>query len=155
MSLPSTSKIKAQLSEQLGPKSDEYFVSLKNFVSGRWSRAEFEEAMRPLLEAPTLVQLHNALIISLFDATTYRQAAPVAPPPLPLTKDAPKKRKRVEDAGQSLRSTRLKRWTLGVGKRERERIRELQTAEPPFQGPPLDEIQCERGVVLLPERGGK
>lgn len=53
---------------------------------------------------------------------------------------------------------RLKRWTLAMGKRERERLQSLQNLVPPTDIPQprkeLDEIACERGVELLPERGG-
>jgi hypothetical protein len=53
---------------------------------------------------------------------------------------------------------RLKRWTLAMGKRERERLQSLQNLVPltdlPQPRKELDEIACERGVELLPERGG-
>jgi hypothetical protein len=58
---------------------------------------------------------------------------------------------------ETLRSAKLKRWTVSVGKRERERIRMLQNLPPPVEPPrprkDTDEIARERGVVLLPERG--
>lgn len=153
MSLSSTSRIKAALSEQLGANAQPYFAALNSFVTGRWSRSEFDEVIHKLLDAPTLVQLHNALIISLFDSTTHRQAPiPIAAPP-PAPKQPPLKRRRTDDYNQSLRSTRLKRWTLAAGKRERERIRALETAESPTSHLPTDEISSERGVVLLSERG--
>lgn len=58
----------------------------------------------------------------------------------------------------TLKSARLKRWALGLGKRERERVRNMQPValstkyEP---RPETDEIASERGVQLLKERGGK
>ena len=58
----------------------------------------------------------------------------------------------------SLRSERLKKWTVGLGRRERYRIRTLETValnEPHLPKPYTDEIAAERGVQLLPERGGK
>lgn len=155
MSLSSTSRIKAQLTEQLGANAQDYFAAINSFVTGHWSRQEFEDATQQLLDAPTLVQLHNALIISLFDATTYRQAPPSVLPPTSVNKQPQLKRRRVDDHNNTLRSVRLKRWTLGVGKRERDRIRTLElVSEPPSWRPPTDEIASERGVVLLPERGG-
>lgn len=57
----------------------------------------------------------------------------------------------------TLRSSRLKRWTIGMGRRERDRLRSLEsmalsTERKPRKG--RDEIADERGVVLLNERGG-
>lgn len=113
-----------------------------------------------------LVQLHNALIISLFDATAVHKRPPTPPPP-PAPKPPPRKRRRVllpyqgssvPDSALTLRSSRIKRWTLAMGKRERERLHALSSI-PPMIDPPrprveMDEIACERGVTLLPERGG-
>ena len=154
MSLSTTSNIKAQLTELLGANAPSYFAAINNFANGRWSRQEFEDAVVQLLDQPTLIQLHNALIISLFDATTHRQAPPPIPPPVLQPKQPPQKRRRVDDPNNPLRSTRLKHWTLGVGKRERDRIRTLESTEPPFTQQPTEEISMERGLVLLAERGG-
>ncbi|KAG5718722.1 putative E3 ubiquitin-protein ligase makorin-1 [Termitomyces sp. T112] len=153
MSLPSTSKIKASLTEQLGANAPQYFAAIKFFVTGQTSREEFEKAVRQYLSVPSLVQLHNALIISLFDCTIHRHPPPPIPIPAPVHKQPPLKRRRTGDYNLALRSTRLKRWTLGTGKRERERIRALETAEPPIPHIRTDEISSERGVVLLSERG--
>ncbi|KAG5639582.1 hypothetical protein H0H81_010784 [Sphagnurus paluster] len=151
MSLSSTSRLKAALTEQLGPNAPPYFSAVKAFVTGLASRSEFDDAVRQLLDAPTLVQLHNALIISLFDSTIHRHPQPLPPPVAPpVQAPPPPKRRRTDDHPH--RSTRLKRWTLAAGKRERERIRTLETAEPPPPQLPKDEIQAERGVLLLPER---
>jgi len=110
------------------------------------------------------VQLHNALIISLFDARSHKR--PITPPP-ELPKPPPRKRRRTlpyqgpdaSDEDLTLRSSRLKRWTVSLGKHERERIRTLQDAPPPVEPPrprvETDEIMRERGVLLLRERGGK
>lgn len=155
MSLPSTSKIKASLTEQLGANAPQYFAAIKAFVTGQTSRIEFEDAVRQYLTVPSLVQLHNALIISLFDCTIHRHPPPLIPPPAPVHKQPPLKRRRTDDHNHALRSTRLKRWTLGTGKRERERIRALETSEPLIPRIETDEISSERGVVLLPERGGE
>ncbi|KAF8892095.1 transcriptional regulator of RNA polII, SAGA, subunit-domain-containing protein [Infundibulicybe gibba] len=166
MSLSSTSTIKSQLSSQLGQKAPTYFESLNSFVTGKSSRSEFDDTIRQLLDAPTLVQLHNALIISLFDATAAHRR-PVTPPPPAAPKPPPQKRKRIlfpyqgpgtPEEARSLRSRRLKRWTLATGKRERERLRSLQAVAPLLDPPrprrELDEISRERGIVLLPEMGG-
>ncbi|KAK0202927.1 transcriptional regulator of RNA polII, SAGA, subunit-domain-containing protein [Desarmillaria ectypa] len=156
MSLSSTSTIKQQISSQLGPKAPAYFEPLASFVKGKISRTEFEDALKAVLDAPNLIQLHNALIISLFDARSFKR--PLTPPP-DLPKPPPRKRRRTlpyqgpGDDG-SIRSGRLKRWTVSVGKHERDRIATLESLPPPT-GPLLDtdEIARERGVVLLPERG--
>jgi len=164
MSLSSTGNIKSQLGTHLGPKAPQYFATLKLFVTGKSSRSEFEDSIKSLLDAPNLVQLHNALIISLFDATTHKRAPP--PVTYSLPKPPPRKRRRIlpyqgptedKDGALSLHSSRLKRWALAVGKRERERLKSYQTVSAdiprPLRRPPVDEIASERGVVLLPERG--
>ncbi|TFK71604.1 hypothetical protein BDN72DRAFT_837328 [Pluteus cervinus] len=165
MSLSSTGNIKVQLTTNLGQRAPTYFEALKLFVAGQTSRAEFEETVRQLLDVPSLVQLHNALIISLFDATVVHRRPPTPPPPA-VPKLPPRKRRRtllpyqgaeVPDSALTLRSSRLKRWALAMGKRERERLQSLSTVAPLVE--PLqprqerDEIARERGVVLLQERG--
>ncbi|KAF7294702.1 hypothetical protein MIND_01007400 [Mycena indigotica] len=159
MSLSSTSTLKAQLKSVLGTNADTYFSTLNQFIIGQSSRTEFDDAMRAILDSTQLLQLHNALIISLFDATTHKR--PPSPSVLPRSKPPARKRRRVlpyqgpdeDSSALSYHSPRLKRWALSVGKRERERIKG-------FQGVPLDirplaheEIASERGVVLLAERG--
>lgn len=57
----------------------------------------------------------------------------------------------------NLRSERLKKWTVGLGRHERDRIRALEAVasnEAPQPKPYTDEIVAERGVQLLLERGG-
>ena len=54
MSLSSTSTIKGQLAAALGAKATAYFDTLSQFVSGRISRSEFEEAVRQSLDSPNL-----------------------------------------------------------------------------------------------------
>lgn len=167
MSLSSTSTIKQQITNALGPvKGPTYFSNLKSFVKGQISRAEFEDVICGLLDVPSLVQLHNALIISLFDATAVLKRPPTPPPP-PAPKAPPRKRRRIllpyqgpgtPDDARTFKSGRMKRWALAIGRKERERVRSLATAAP-SQDPPhpkreCDEIVRERGVVLLPERGG-
>ncbi|KAK7466488.1 hypothetical protein VKT23_005210 [Stygiomarasmius scandens] len=162
MSLSSTSNIKAQINHNLGPKAPTYFECLHSFVTGKISRTEFDDTLKPILDAPNLIQLHNALIISLFDARSHKR--PITPPP-ELPKPPPRKRRRTlpyqgpdtSDEDLTLRSSRLKRWTVSLGKHERERIRTLQDAPPPVEPPrprvETDEIMRERGVLLLRERG--
>ncbi|KDR65728.1 hypothetical protein GALMADRAFT_81536 [Galerina marginata CBS 339.88] len=164
MSLSSTSTLKGQLIKNLGPNAHIYFDSLSSFVSGRTSRAEFEDSAKLVLTSANLLQIHNALIISLFDATATLKRPPTPPPPA-LPKPPPTKRRRtllpyqgpnVPDAARAIRSARIKRWTLSMGKRERERLKTLQAAPAPVEPPrprmETDEIVCERGVELLPER---
>lgn len=106
------------------------------------------------------------MIISLFDATATLKRPP-SPPPPSLPRPPPTKRRRTLlpyqgpnffDEDRSIRSTRLKRWALTMGRKERERLKTLQNL-PPVMDPPrprrdMDEIACERGVELLAERGG-
>lgn len=163
MSLSSTSTLKSQLIKNLGSNAQTYFDSLSTFVSGRTSRTEFEETTKVILSTPTLIQLHNALIISLFDATATLKRPP-SPPLSALPKPPPKKRRRtllpyqgpnVPDDARSIRAARLKRWALSMGKRERERLNTLPAATiPPVTSKKdTDEIASERGVAYLPERG--
>ena len=107
-----------------------------------------------------LVTLHNSLIVSLFD-TSAHLAPPTPPPDAP--KPPPRKRRRLlpyqgeGDDETSLRSNRLKRWTVGLGRRERERVRGMETMALSTERrprPERDEIDAERGVQLLAERGG-
>lgn len=87
---------------------------------------------------------------------------PIAP--VEVVKRPPRKRRRLlpyqgeEGDSESLRSERLKKWTIGMGKRERELFRTLPStsrAEPEPRNPPYrNEIASERGVVLLQERNG-
>ena len=181
MSLSSTSTLKSQLTVNLGSQAQVYFESLSSFVSGKTSRQEFEQVAKQLLTTPTLctprhpciwrishtflVQLHNALIISLFDATATLKRPPTPPPPA-IPKPPPTKRRRtllpyqgpgVPEDLRSIRSARIKRWTLSMGKRERDRLKMLQDAPAPIDPPrprkETDEIANERGIELLPERG--
>lgn len=108
------------------------------------------------------VQLHNALIISIFDPSTHMVAALTPPPDVP--KGPPRKRRRLlpyqgpdPDEPITLRSSRLKRWAVGIGRRERDRIRNLKPVAMSSKQKPrpeVDEIANERGVRLLQERGG-
>ncbi|KAI9464175.1 transcriptional regulator of RNA polII, SAGA, subunit-domain-containing protein [Boletus coccyginus] len=160
MSLSSTSTIKGQLNVALGPRASGYFNTLSQFVSARISRQEFEDSVRQALDAPNLVQLHNSLIISLFDFTVHRRP-PTPPPDAP--KLPPRKRRRIlpyqgpDDTDGTLRSNRLKRWSVSLGRRERDRVRILPSQSSALERPrprkDMDEIARDRGVVLLPERG--
>ena len=109
------------------------------------------------------MQLHNALIVSIFDPSTHLVAALTPPPDVP--KGPPRKRRRLlpyqgpdPDEPITLRSSRLKRWAVGIGRRERDRIRNLKPValtSKRVPRPEEDEIANERGVRLLSERGGK
>jgi hypothetical protein len=178
MSLTSTGNIKTQLVAALGEKSTLYFGAFQRYLGASISRQEFEDQMRDCLDTghlrapscnaserdvltPCTVQLHNSLVISLFDITSHLKPQPLPPPPAP--KPAPRKRRRTlpypspDGSDQNtLRSARLKKWTLSIGKRERERVKTHD--EGPSVPRPLwgfqDEIVQEQGVVSLPERAG-
>lgn len=165
MSLSSTSTIKQQIIHALGSqKSPAYFSSLQAFVKGQISRAEFENVVCALLDIPSLVQLHNALIISLFDATAVLKR-PQSPPSLPVPKAPLRKRRRVllpyqgtTDETRTFNSMRIKRWALSIGHKERDRVRNINSAvsqqDAARPRKERDEIARERGVVCLSERGG-
>ncbi|EIM86736.1 uncharacterized protein STEHIDRAFT_139515 [Stereum hirsutum FP-91666 SS1] len=160
MALESTSTIKVKLAIGLKDKASKYWAILQAFLSAQISRAEFDEQIRECVSTMQLVQLHNALIISIFDPS-QRPVSLTPPPEAP--KGPARKRKRLlpyqgddPDEPVTLKSARLKRWALGLGKRERERVRNMQPValstkyEP---RPETDEIASERGVQLLKERG--
>ncbi|KAH9945724.1 transcriptional regulator of RNA polII, SAGA, subunit-domain-containing protein [Amylocystis lapponica] len=156
MSLLSTSTIKSQLSSGLGEREHAYWRVLREWLSGNISRIEFDEQVKECLDTIQLLQLHNALIVSLFD-TSAHLAPPTPPPDVP--KPPPHKRRRTlpyqgPDTFDPALSHRLKRWTVGMGPRERERVRALpQYASLEEHPSPDDEISAERGVQLLRERG--
>lgn len=54
MSLSSTSTLKGQLTINLGTKAPLYFDTLKDFVSGRISRQEFDDAVHQVLDSNSL-----------------------------------------------------------------------------------------------------
>lgn len=64
----------------------------------------------------------------------------------------------MSDDSRSIRSTRIKKWTLSMGRRERERLHAQQNVPSVAEHVRLkkntDEISSERGVELLNERGG-
>ncbi|KAJ2919492.1 hypothetical protein MD484_g924, partial [Candolleomyces efflorescens] len=219
MSLDTTGNLKQQLMNNLGPKYPIYHDALQKFATGRISRSEFEDIVNSVLTTSTLLQIHNALIISLFDATAaYKRSAAAAaavpqshdatatPTPPSIPKAPLRKRKRtllpyqgpdVSEDDRSLKSMRLKKWVLAMGKKERDRLKTLPNSavnpssqsgaqqasttpmvvegQPPAPPPPivaqshlslpptnsgrprpdLDEVSSERGVRLLPERGGQ
>ncbi|KAJ4473760.1 transcriptional regulator of RNA polII, SAGA, subunit-domain-containing protein [Lentinula aciculospora] len=159
MSLSTTSHIKSQLTSNLGATAPTYFSCLQKFVTGRIARTEFDDTLKPILDAPYLIQLHNALIISLFDARSHKR--PITPPP-DHPKLPPRKRRRTlpyqgpDTADDELgsRSSRLKRWAISLGKIERERIQALPSV-PPLNEPRkevTEEIQRERPLYLPKER---
>ncbi|KAF9820596.1 hypothetical protein IEO21_01299 [Rhodonia placenta] len=163
MSLPSTTTSRHQLISALGPKAPSYWTALKEYLCARISRVEFDEQVKELLDTTHLrlpVQLHNSLIVSLFDTSAH--LAPPTPPPDVPKPPARKRRRTLPYQGAdtfdptSLRSSRLKRWTVGLGRRERERVRHLEAAAVALDQRPQihkDEIAAERGVQLVPERG--
>ncbi|KAL1697042.1 transcriptional regulator of RNA polII, SAGA, subunit-domain-containing protein [Schizophyllum commune] len=163
MSLDSTPNLKAQLTSHLGDRSRSYFELFSAYVSAKISRTEFEEEVRKILDTPYLIQLHNSLVISLFDAIAYKQRPPS--PSRDAPKPPPRKRRRVlpyqgpdtPDEDLTYRSARLKKWALGIGQQERARLRELPSLppalDPPRPRPDTDEIARERGVIRLLERG--
>ncbi|KAH9935941.1 transcriptional regulator of RNA polII, SAGA, subunit-domain-containing protein [Epithele typhae] len=161
MSLSSTATVKNQITTALGPKASLYFGVLKEYLSGRISRNEYDEQVKTHLDSTHLLQLHNALLVSLFD-TSAHLTPPTPPPDVP--KPPSRKRKRTlpyqgpdpHYDPATLRSERLKKWSVGLGRRERDRIRALEAMalnEPPQAKSYVDEIAAERGVELLKERG--
>jgi hypothetical protein len=111
-------------------------TTLRQFITGGLFRSEFENSVRQSLDA---TQLHNALIISLFDTSHRRlprKCRRTLPYQGPITPD------------EALRSAKLKRWTVSVGKRGHEHIRMLQNVPPLMELPrprkDTDEVARER-----------
>ncbi|KAI0343245.1 hypothetical protein BDW22DRAFT_1407141 [Trametopsis cervina] len=161
MSLSSTTTIKAQLAAILGPKTPQYYKIFQEYLCARISRIEFDDQIKECLgrDNITAITLHNSLIVSLLDPSAH--LAPPTPPP-DAPPPPPRKRRRTlpyqgeNDDSYTLRSTRLKRWTIGMGKKERDRVRGLETVALTTERRPRkerDEVAAERGVVLLQERG--
>lgn len=128
------------------------------------------------------VQLHNALIISLFDARSHKR--PLSPPPgsdphhlssnISNINNNPPLRKRRKVGQTSLpyqgpdvppeelgsKSVRMKRWVVSLGRGERDRVKALSqsslnppTTEPSGLGLRItEEIQRERPLLLHKER---
>ncbi|TDL23800.1 hypothetical protein BD410DRAFT_787080 [Rickenella mellea] len=156
-----TSTLRDELTIALGSKSESYWDTLSQYLCGQLSRAEFDELIRDSVDTPELVQLHNALIISVLGSSSHH-TPPTPPPDAPGGKGkSSRKRRRTlpyqgagEDDDGTLLSSRLKRWTVGMGRRERERIKALQSMTEGLEKrrrQDTDEIAMERGVVLLPE----
>ena len=109
------------------------------------------------------VQFHNSLVISLFNITSHTKPQPSAP--LPPPKPTPRKRRRtlsyqpLDGSDQNtLRSARLKKWTLSIGRRERERVKTYEDGTSSIPRPLRgfqDEISQEQGVMLVPEKTGE
>lgn len=170
--------IRDQLNAALADKASHYWDTLNAYLGGKISRVEFEELVREVIDNPnlgecisihmrmhiclyvdyfSLVQLHNSLIISVLGSSLHH--APPTPPPDAPGKPLRKKRRVVGgEVDEATQSSRLKQWAVGVGKRERERIKALETISKTKQvgpRPELDEIASERGVQLVPEGRGQ
>ena len=72
MSLDSTANLKGQLQKNLGPHAQTYFDALKDFVSGKISRGEFEDATKQVLTTPSLRASRLSYSLELH---TYRSSA--------------------------------------------------------------------------------
>ncbi|KAI0295952.1 transcriptional regulator of RNA polII, SAGA, subunit-domain-containing protein [Russula brevipes] len=161
MSLESTTTIKAKLAAGLGSNAPRYWSLLQSFLAATVSRTEFDEQIRECVGTPSLVQLHNALVISIFDPSTHLVAALTPPPDVP--KGPPRKRRRLlpyqgpdPDEPLTLRSSRLKRWAVGIGRRERDRIRNLKPVAYPrnenrgrtWMKLPMNASACNSTVII-------
>ena len=115
------------------------------------------------------VQLHNSFLISIISSST-RHAPPTPPPEASGSNKPPRKRRRtlpyqgpsngsddfVDGDDGSLRSERLKKWTIGVGRRERDRIKNIEAVAPPEKKKrrvDVNEIAQERGIPLVKDLG--
>ncbi|KAH8116260.1 transcriptional regulator of RNA polII, SAGA, subunit-domain-containing protein [Phellopilus nigrolimitatus] len=152
--------LRDELTAALGSTSAHYWDTLSSYLSGKISRVEFDELVREAVDTPHLVQLHNSLIISVLGSSLHH--TPLTPPPDAPGKPPRKRRRTLPYPGAeadgdaaALRSSRLKRWTVGMGRRERERVKAFEAASAVGsrhgRKSVVDEIARERGVELVPE----
>jgi hypothetical protein len=91
--------------------------------------------------------------------------APPTPPPDAPGKPLRKRRRTHRYVGEAdtdsslMRFPRLKRWVIGMGRKERERVKALETAASSVENCPkprldVNEIAADRGVQLIPEGKG-
>ncbi|KZV99957.1 hypothetical protein EXIGLDRAFT_604916 [Exidia glandulosa HHB12029] len=146
-------EIKTQLADELGSHGLPYWRTLSDYLCAKISRQEFEDIVKQYLHVPRLVQLHNALLISIIT----NAGSHVPPSTMPMAGRAQRKRRRLrayqgdEAEATASRSARLKQWALAAGKRERERVQALGYSEPVAEPHLRDEILQERGVHKVPE----
>ncbi|KAF8573598.1 hypothetical protein K439DRAFT_1374917 [Ramaria rubella] len=139
------SSIRHKLAAALGQNGRPYWLNLSRFLTGDIPRYEFDENIRESINTPELAQLHNSLITALLSS-----AALLNPPPPPPDATKPHRKR----SSSSTRATRLKTWTVSMGKRERERIKNLEAATVGLQVRPRkdkDEIALGRAVKLIQE----
>lgn len=100
----------------------------------------------------------------MFDARSFKRPPSPSqdvpkPPPRKRRKTLPYQGPPLPGADMDGDEFRLKRWTVSMGKHERDRVKALKDAPaPPELKRPrkeTDEIARERGIELLPERGGQ
>ncbi|KIJ55245.1 hypothetical protein M422DRAFT_41256 [Sphaerobolus stellatus SS14] len=137
--------IRSQLAQSLGQNGRTYWRCLSSYLKGEIPRYEFDESIRECINTPELAHLHNSLIIALLSSATLNNP----PPPPPDIAKTPRKR-----GSASERARRLKHWAVGMGKRERERVKALEviaTNAPSRPRRDKDEISLGRAVKLLHE----
>ncbi|WRT67658.1 uncharacterized protein IL334_004630 [Kwoniella shivajii] len=120
-----THSIKQQLHDSLGEDGLPYWKALNGYLLGQIGRGELEAMVRSWLKGDKL-ELHNTLLLSLLNNASI-------PPTLytPMTPASAKKRKRVSydnpefdiDDEQVEPKSRVQTWIMGMGGRERARVR--------------------------------
>jgi hypothetical protein len=145
MSATAPSTIKSQLVAALGPNGRDYWENLNGFIVGKISRQEFEDVVREWINTPELVHLHNSFLLTMISS-----AGTLDPPD--TKPDGPQqphnKRRRLLPHQDP--PPKLKKWVIGLGKRERETLKN----NPPMPFDPNlrdDEIILDRGVRLRAE----
>ncbi|CAE6473428.1 unnamed protein product [Rhizoctonia solani] len=156
--------IKAELVGLLGSKGRPYWNTLSEFIKAKISRSEFEERVTEWLNTPRLVSLHNSLLTALIYSASASSNGDLGDGINGGPK--PRSRRRLLGHDKDGESSRLRRWAVDMGRKERERVRNNAGAGPRTGGPARSkrgdagaspglrsEIRSERGVRLMKERG--
>ncbi|GAA97988.1 uncharacterized protein L969DRAFT_84527 [Mixia osmundae IAM 14324] len=121
--------IKDRLASLLPPDQGlVYWTSLVDFLTGKLSRDEFEEATQSALRrgGPEAAELHTALILSVLFNTSRSSATPSS------RHSGWSKRRRLEGDDLLERDSqraRLRNQVMSLGKRERARLKQLNTID--------------------------
>ncbi|CAE6403315.1 unnamed protein product [Rhizoctonia solani] len=156
--------IKAELVGLLGSKGRPYWNTLSEFIKAKISRSEFEERVTEWLNTPRLVSLHNSLLTALLYSASASSNGDLGDGINGGPK--PRSRRRLFGHDKDGESSRLRRWAVDMGRKERERVRNIAGANSRTGGPARSkrgeagaspglrsEIRSERGVRLMKERG--
>ncbi|ORX59967.1 hypothetical protein BCR36DRAFT_342159 [Piromyces finnis] len=125
-----TLQIKQKLSEALGPNSKEYWKCLKNYLTGKLSKNEFDKSIKNLIGDQ--LQLHNSLIYSII-YNSQRDIIPRDGSLLPISsansdskeRNSLKRKHKLNKVNGNVKRMKLKDEFLSLEKIDRDKIRGL------------------------------